>query len=63
MGSIVILYKGYTEGNLTLPDLPWYNEDMLFLAIPDHKYGKRVPVQIGTQVRDHLVVTMTEKEL
>ena len=35
---------------------------MLFLVIPDHKYGERVPVQIGTQVIDHLVVTMTKKE-
>ena len=36
---------------------------MLFLVILDHKYGERVPVQIGTQVIDHLLVTMTEKEL
>ena len=62
-GGILIPYKGYIEANLTMPNLPWYNEDMLFLVIPDHKYGERVPVQIGTQVIDHLVVTMTEKEL
>ena len=29
----------------------------------DHKYGERVPVQMGTKVTDHLVVTMTEKEI
>ena len=34
----------------------------LFLVILDHKYGERVPVQIGTQVIYHLVETMTEKE-
>ena len=28
---------------------------MLLLVIPDHKYRKRVPVQICTQVIDHLV--------
>ena len=36
---------------------------MLCLVILDHKYGERVPVQIGTQVTDHLVATMTKKEL
>ena len=37
---------------------------MLILVVPDHqKYGERVPIQIGTQVIDHLVVTMTKKEL
>ena len=36
---------------------------MLFLVIPDHKYGERVPLQIGTQVIDHSVPTMTEKEM
>ena len=36
---------------------------MLFLVILDHKYVERVPVQIGIEVKGHLVVTMTEKEL
>ena len=35
---------------------------MLFLVIPDHKYGTREPMQIGTKVINHLVVTM-KKEL
>ena len=36
---------------------------MLFLAVQDHKYGERVPVQIGIEVIDPLVTTMTKKEL
>ena len=36
---------------------------MSLLVISDHKYQERVPVQIGTQVIDCLVVTMTKKEL
>ena len=36
---------------------------MLSLVILDYKYGERVPVQIGIHVIEHLVVTMTEKEL
>ena len=48
MGNISIPYKGYIEANITVPDLPQYNEDMLFLVISDYKHGERVPVQIGT---------------
>ena len=36
---------------------------MLFLVISDQKYVKRVPMQVGTHIIDHLVTTMTEKEL
>ena len=62
-GSISIPYKRYIEANLSILDLPRYNEDVLVLDVLDHNYGERVPVQIGTQVIEHLVVTMTEKEL
>ena len=59
----MIPYKGYVEANLTKPDLPCYNEDVLFLVVANQKYGDRVPVQIGIKVIDQLVATMTEKEL
>ena len=36
---------------------------MLFLVVVNHKYGDRVPVQIGTEIIDQLVTTMTKKEL
>ena len=36
---------------------------MLYLVVANHKYGDRVLVQIGTQVIDQLVTTMTEEEL
>ena len=61
--GIPIPYKEYVEASLSIPDLPQYNEGVLLLVIPHHKYGERVPVQIGTQVVDHLVVTMTKIEL
>ena len=34
-----------------------------FLVILGNKYGKRVPIQIGTLVIDHLVSVMTMEEL
>ena len=46
------------EANLAITDLLQYDEDVLFLVVLDHKYGKQLPVQIGTQVIDHLVTTM-----
>ena len=61
MGGILILYKEYVDANLTIPALPIYNKDILFLAVLDHKYGESILVQIGTQVIDHLVVIMTKK--
>ena len=63
MGGILIPYIGYIEANLTIPDLPQYNEDALFLAIWDHKYAERLSVQIDSEAIHHLVVTVTEKEL
>ena len=40
-GGISITYKGYVETNLTIPDIPQYNEDVLILVISDHKYRGR----------------------
>ena len=62
-GGVPIPYKGYIEATLNIPGLPRYNEGMVFLVVLDHKYGESVPVQIGTQVMYHLVVTMTQKEV
>ena len=36
---------------------------MLFLVVANHRYQNWVPVQIGIQVINQLVATMTEKEL
>ena len=54
--------KGYVEANLLVPGLLWYNDNMLFLVISEYKYGERVPVEIGTLVIDHLVITMTVED-
>ena len=61
MVGISIPYRAYVEATLTIPDLPQYNEDILFLIVSNHKYGDRVLEQIGTQVVDQFIVTMTEK--
>ena len=62
-GGVTIPYQGYVEANLTILDLPYYQEDVLFLAVENYKYGNRFPVQMGMQVIDQLVSSMAEKEL
>ena len=49
-GGVLVPYKAYIEANLTILELPWYYEDALFLFISDHKYGERVPVQMGNEL-------------
>ena len=61
--GISIPYRGYIDANLIIPGLPWYNEDVLFLVILDHKYVEGVPVQLGNLVTDHSVVTVISEEL
>ena len=60
MGDVSIPYKGYVEANLTISDLPHYNEDVLFLGVTNHKYEDRVPVQIDMQVIDKSVAIKTK---
>ena len=36
---------------------------MLFLVVANHKYGDRVPAEIGIQIIDQLMASMTKKEL
>ena len=55
--SIAIPYKGYVEANLIIPGLPLYNEDVLY------SWPLSWPVQIGTLVIDHLVMTKVVEEL
>ena len=57
------LYKKYVEANLIITDLLWYNEDVLYLVVSNHKYGDKVLVQIGTLATDQLVATIAKKEL
>ena len=48
--------------NPRISKLKSYDEDVLMLAIEDNHYGKHVPVQIGTNIIDKLIQTMTQKE-
>ena len=47
-GGVTIPYLGYVEATLTILEVKAFQEDCLFLVMNDHRYGKRVPIMIGT---------------
>ena len=47
-GGIDVPYLGYVEARLSFPEIRGFDEDCLFLVMPDHHYGDQVPVIIGT---------------
>ena len=61
--GIFITYKGYVEAGMSISNLPYSNEEVLLLLIPDNKYRERVTVSIRTLVIDQLVSLITVKEL
>ena len=48
---------------MEIPGVDAFNEDCLFLVMPDHEYGHRVPVTIGTLHIDMIIEQATKDEL
>ena len=57
-----MLYHGYVECRLNLPQIEKFNQDVLMLVIDDSPYGARVPIQIGTLHIDMAISLATEEE-
>ena len=38
-GGIEVPYIGYVEAQLKIPEVSAFEEDCLFLVVPDHRYG------------------------
>ena len=55
-GKGKVLYMGYVEVHLDLPQIATFHEDVLMLVIDDSPYTKRVPVAIGTLHTDSTLV-------
>ena len=53
--GIKVAYLRYVEARLGIPDVDAFNEDGLILVMPDHEYGHRVPVTIGTLHSDMII--------
>ena len=61
--GIKVPYLGYVEARLEIPGVDAFNEDCLFLVMPDHEYSHRVPVTIGTLHIDMIIEQATKDEL
>ena len=61
--GIKVPYLGYVEARLEIPGVDAFNEDCLFLVMPDHEYGHRVPVTISTLHIDMIIEQATKDEL
>ena len=48
---------------MEIPGVDAFNEDCLFLVMPDHEYGQRVPVTIGTLHIDMIIEQAMKDEL
>ena len=61
--GIKVPYLGYVEARLEIPSVDAFNEDCLFLVMPDYEYGHRVPVTIGTLHIDMIIEQVTKDQL
>ena len=61
--GIKVPYLGYVEARLEIPGVDAFNKDCLFLVMPDHEYGHRVPVTIGTLHIDMIIEQASKDEL
>ena len=61
--GIKVPYLGYVEAKLENPEVPSFQEECLFLVLPDHTYGYQVPVTIGTLHIDMIMGCATPEEL
>ena len=62
-GGGAVPYLGFTEVNLKIPGMPTFNEDTLFLVLPDSYYTDRVPMQLGTKHIDRILEIGTPEEI
>ena len=62
-GGIQVKYKGYVEAILGVPQIRNFEEPCLFVVVSDSKYGKRVPIQIGTLHIDMVMGAAAKEEL
>ena len=61
-GGFLVLYSGYVEANLSIPEIKAMNKDSLFMVVTDTEYTSRVPVQIGTLHINEALASVTKEE-
>ena len=62
-GGVKVPYIGYVEACLKIPEVSAFEEDCLFLVVPDHRCGYRVPITVGTLHINMIIAKATPEEL
>ena len=62
-GGVEVHYIGYIEACLKIPEVSAFEEDCLFLVVPDHQYRYHVPVTVGILHIDMIIEKATPDEL
>ena len=58
-----VLYLGYVEVHLRIPEVKAFDQDVLLLIIPDSAHTQYTPITLGTLHIDMAIRLATEKEL
>ena len=62
-GGGIVPYYGIVEVRMKIPSLPTYDDYELMLVIDDSRYGKHVPVQLGTLQIDKVLDLIDPSEM
>ena len=62
-GGGQVLYDGYVELCMRVPNVKAFDLDVLMLVIPESEYSQRVPIAIGTIHIDEIIDLITDEEL
>ena len=62
-GGVDILYIGYTQLQLQIPDIKDYNKDILVFIQKESQYSEHVPVILGTLHIKDVIQSVTRVEL
>ena len=62
-GGLEVLYLGYMEAYLRIPEVKAFDQDVLLLIIPDSAHIKDTPITLGTLHIDMAIKLAIEDEL
>ena len=62
-GGLEVLYLGYVEVHLRIPEVKAFDQDALLLIIPDSTHTLYTPITLGTLHIDMAIKLATAKEL
>ena len=62
-GSLEVLYLGYVEVHLKIPEVKAFDQDVLLLIIPDSAHTQYTPITLEILHIDMAIRLATEKEL